>query len=63
MIKLGADPNKIPSEDKSNFDPWRPYYPNPHDSWGKLVGKKGQMNLVTMVSCFDIHLIDIGNMY
>ena len=53
MIEFGADPNKIiGKDDKSNFDPWRPYYPNPHDDWGTPMGEKTEMNLAAMVSYF-----------
>ena len=60
MLELGANPYKMKEENdkKSNFDPWRPYYPNPRDIWSSSEGK-AEMNLVAMVSSFFIDLIEI----
>ena len=40
MIKLGSNPNNIVTKDKPIFNPWRPYYPNPHTVWETSLEEK-----------------------
>ena len=48
LIELGANPNKF---DNPEFDPWRPYFPNPYNNWGSLT-LKPEPNVVKLVSLY-----------
>ena len=60
MLELGANPYEpvYRTESQSNYNPWKPYYPNPHNIWGPPHKKvESTYNFIELVNNISINLI------